>query len=142
MPEEQLTIGELAHRAGVATSALRYWEELGLLPAPSRVSGQRRYPQTAVAQVGAILFLRDVGFTLREIDALVASRSSALGDWRDLARRKLTELDQRIAQAQAARTVIAHGLGCPHDDLLECPKFASVVAARMAGLSLEEAHAH
>lgn len=141
MPEEQLTIGELAHRAGVATSALRYWEELGLLPAPSRVSGQRRYPQTAVAQVGAILFLRDVGFTLREIDALVASRSSAVGDWRDLARRKLTELDQRIAQAQAARTVIAHGLDCPHDDLLECPKFAGVVAARMAGLSLEEAHA-
>jgi DNA-binding transcriptional MerR regulator len=46
-----LTIGELARRIGVAASALRYWEEVGLLPAPARVSGQRRYSDAAVAQV-------------------------------------------------------------------------------------------
>src|SRR2546430_13539854 len=64
---EQLTIGGLARATGVATSALRYWEELGLLPAPARVSGQRRYPASAVELVGLILVLRDIGFTLREL---------------------------------------------------------------------------
>jgi predicted site-specific integrase-resolvase len=45
MPDRHLTIGELAKRTGVATSALRYYEEFGLIPAPARTSGQRRYPE-------------------------------------------------------------------------------------------------
>ncbi|HEU4424093.1 MAG TPA: MerR family transcriptional regulator [Pilimelia sp.] len=140
--EEQLTIGELANRTGVATSALRYWEEFGLLPTPARASGQRRYPQSAVELVGVILLLRDVGFTLRELKALIAVHSSATDGRRELAHRKLVELDQRIAQAQAARTAIAHALACPHDDILECPNFRSMIAARLAGSSLEAAHPH
>jgi DNA-binding transcriptional MerR regulator len=64
--ERLLTIGELARRAGVAPSALRYREGLGLLPAPARSSGQRRYPESAVALVGVLLLLRDVGFSLAE----------------------------------------------------------------------------
>ncbi|MGJ6966760.1 MerR family transcriptional regulator [Streptosporangium sp. G11] len=140
--DEQLTIGELASRTGVATSALRYWEELGLLPAPTRVSGQRRYPPSAVELVGVVLLLRDVGFTLREVKAFIASRSPAGDGWRELCQRKLTELDQRIAQAQAARTAIAHGLACPHQDLFECSNFADVITARLTGSSLEEAHSH
>ncbi|SDL39098.1 MerR family transcriptional regulator [Nonomuraea jiangxiensis] len=138
--DEQLTIGELASRTGVATSALRYWEELGLLPAPARVSGQRRYPPSAVGLVGVVLLLRNVGFTLREVKAFVTSRSLPGDGWRGLYRHKLTELDQRIAQAQAARTAIAHGLACPHEDILECSKFAAGIAAFMAGASVEEAH--
>ena len=137
---EQLTIGELASRTGVATSALRYWEELGLLPAPARVSGQRRYPPSAVGLVGVVLLLRNVGFTLREINAFIASRSRAGDGWRELYQRKLTELDQRIAQAQVARTAIAHGLACPHKDIFECANFAGGVAALLAGCSLEAAH--
>jgi DNA-binding transcriptional MerR regulator len=139
---EQLTIGELANHVGVATSTLRYWEDLGLLPPPARVSGQRRYPPATVGQVGMILLLRDVGFTLREIRAFIACRSSAGDDWRELYRRKLAELDQRIAQTQAARTAIAHGLACSHEDILECPNFAVVVTARLAGATLQEAHSH
>ena len=61
-----LTIGELARRAGVTTSALRYYEELGLLPSPARVSGQRRYPASAARLVAAILLYSDAGFTLAE----------------------------------------------------------------------------
>jgi DNA-binding transcriptional MerR regulator len=142
MPDEQLTIGELARTAGVATSALRYWERLGLLPAPARVSGQRRYPASAVGLVGEILLLRDVGFTLRELKALTAPCSDDLHDWRELQRRKLAELDERIAQARAARTAIAHALACPHQDIHSCPNFASVIAARLAGSPLDEAHPH
>ncbi|GAB2848223.1 MerR family transcriptional regulator [Actinoallomurus bryophytorum] len=137
---EQLTIGELASRTGVATSALRYWEELCVLPAPVRVSGQRRYPPSAVGLVGVVLLLRDAGFTLQEVRAFVESRSPAGDGWRELYQRKLTELDQRIAQAQVARTAIAHGLACPHEDIFECANFAGGVAAFLAGSSLEEAH--
>lgn len=140
---EELAIGDLAKATGVATSALRYWEELGLLPAPARVSGQRRYPPSAVESVGLILLLQDAGFTLRELKTLVASRHDAVDDWRALYQRKLAELDERIARTQAARTAIAHVLACPHDEgVLHCSTFSDVLAARLAGASLAEAHSH
>ncbi|MFI1459266.1 MerR family transcriptional regulator [Nocardia carnea] len=137
---DQLTIGELASRTGVATSALRYWEGLGLFPAPARVAGQRRYPPSAVGLVSVVVALQKVGFTLREIKAFIASGSVADAGWRELYQYKLDELDQQIAQAMAARTALAHGLACTHQDIVECPKFTSGVAALLAGSSLEEAH--
>jgi len=142
MSERLLSIGELARRAGVATSALRYWEELGLLPSPGRISGQRRYSESAVGLVGVILLLRDAGFSLAELKALMASRSVALDEWQRLARRKLAELDEQIAKAQVAREAIDHALRCPHEDILHCTNFHSLVTARLAGQSLHEAHLH
>jgi DNA-binding transcriptional MerR regulator len=142
MSERLLTIGELARRAGVATSALRYWEELGLLPAPARISGQRRYPESAVALVGVILLLHDVGFSLAEQKALMASRGVAPDEWQRLAGRKLAELDEQIAKARAAREAIDHALRCPHEDILHCPNFRSLITARLAGQPLHEAHPH
>lgn len=142
MSERLLTIGELARRAGVATSALRYYEELDLLPTAARISGQRRYPESAVRLVGLILLLRDAGFSLSEQKALMALRAVAPDEWKRLHRRKLAELDDRIARARAAREAIEHGLRCPHQDILECPNLASLVAARLAGRPLHEAHAH
>jgi DNA-binding transcriptional MerR regulator len=135
-----LTIGELARRAGVSTSALRYYEELGLLPAPARVSGQRRYPESAAQVVGMILLYSDAGFTLAEQRALMASGHGAHGDWERLARRKLAELDQQIARAQAARDAIRHGLRCPHDDITRCPNFNFGITARLAGQPLSRSH--
>ena len=142
MGDRHLTIGELAKRTGVATSALRYYEELGLLPAPGRVSGQRRYPESAVGLVGVILLLRDVGFSLRESKALLASRTPAGEGWRGLAQRKLADLDQQIAKAQTAKEAITHALHCPYDDITTCPTSSKVIAARLAGQPLQEAHPH
>lgn len=142
MPDSLLTIGELACRAGVATSAVRYWEELGLLPAPARISGQRRYPASDAGRIGVILLLRDAGFTLAEQKEFMASHAAAPGDWQRLARRKLAELDEQIAKARTARDAIGHALRCPHQDILECPNFASLVAARLAGQPLRETHPH
>jgi DNA-binding transcriptional MerR regulator len=142
MSDRLLTIGELARRAGVATSALRYWEDLGLLPTAARIAGQRRYPESAVGLVGLILLLRDVGFSLAEQKALMAARAVALDDWRRLARRKLADLDDQIAKAQAAREAIEHALRCPHEDIRQCPNFASVITARLAGQPLHQAHPH
>jgi DNA-binding transcriptional MerR regulator len=142
MSDRLLTIGELARRAGVAPSALRYWEDLGLLPAPARISGQRRYPRSALERVGIILLLGEVGFTLAEQKAFMASRAVAPADWRRLARGKLAELEDQIAKAQTARQAIEHALRCPHDDILECPTFASVIAARLTGQPLHQGHPH
>jgi DNA-binding transcriptional MerR regulator len=142
MSGELMTIGELANRTGVAASALRYWEDLGLLPPPERVSGQRRYPRSAVARVGLVVLLRDVGFTLVEAKAMIAARSLPGDDWRVLAERKITELDRRIAHAEAAREAIAHAICCPCEDILECPTFTGVVAARLSGTPFDQAHSH
>jgi MerR family transcriptional regulator, copper efflux regulator len=142
MINRDLTIGELAKRTGVATSALRYYEQLGLIPAPVRVSGQRRYPESAVGLVGMILLLRDVGFSLRESKAFLAPRTQAVDSWRGLAQRKLVDLDEQIARAQTAKEAITHALHCPHDDILTCPTGANVIAARLAGRTFAEAHQH
>lgn len=137
-----LTIGELADRTGVAVSALRYYEELGLVPAARRVSGQRRYDESAAGLVSVIMFLRDVGFSLAETKALIWSRSGSPGTWRELTRHKLAELDERIAAAQVARAALQHALRCKQEDIFSCPNFAQVLAARRAGKTLEEAHQH
>ena len=142
MSDRLLTIGELARRTGIASSALRYYEELGLLPRPARISGQRRYPESAVRLVGIILLLREVGFSLAEQKALMASRGVALDEWRRIARRKLAELDEQIAKARAAREAIDHALRCPHDDILHCTNCHSLITARLAGRPLHEAHSH
>jgi len=128
-----LTIGELAGCTGVAPSALRYYEEIGLLAPVARVSGQRRYVPEAESVVGTILFFADVGFTLAEIKQLMEARSVTPQSWRELARRKLAELDERIAEARAARVAVEHAVACPHDDIVTCPKFQAAVRRRLDG---------
>jgi DNA-binding transcriptional MerR regulator len=136
--ETTLTIGQLARRTGAAPSALRYYEEIGLLAPTARVSGQRRYGPGAVGVVGTVLFLADVGFTLAEIGQLMEARSTSPRTWRDLARRKLAELAERIAEAQAARVAVEHAIACPHDDIITCPNFQDVVRRRLDGEPLQE----
>jgi MerR family redox-sensitive transcriptional activator SoxR len=138
MPDDLLTIGQLSTATGVAPSALRYYEELGLLSPAARESGQRRYQPIAVAVVGLVVLLRDLGFTLAEIQRLFASRAVAPDAWRALAEAKLVEIDRHIADAQAARVAIEHSLNCPQDDLLACPNFWSLVATRLTGQPLSE----
>jgi DNA-binding transcriptional MerR regulator len=139
--DQLLTIGELGRRTGVATSALRYYEELGLLRPAGRVSGHRRFTNSAVVHVGIILFLRDAGFSLAEIKQFVSAPPRSRGGWRALAERKAAELDALIAQATLARTALEHALACRHPDITTCPNFSAVVMGRLAGESLDQAHA-
>jgi DNA-binding transcriptional MerR regulator len=139
--EHALTIGELSCRTGLATSALRYYEDLGLIPPPRRVSGQRRYDAGVVALVGVVLLLRDVGFSLAEIKDLFTTPNSR-AEWRRAAHGKLAELDAQIHKAQVARGALEHALRCRHDDLGQCPNFLHTIAARLDGRPLEDAHPH
>src|SRR5215211_9158788 len=75
MPDEGLLpIGELARRTGVATSALRYYERIGLLPPAERASQRRHYPPSVAERVALIRLYQDAGFTLEEIGRLLAAR--------------------------------------------------------------------
>ena len=132
MPDDGLVpIGELARRTGVATSALRYYERIGLLAPAERVGQRRHYPPSVAERVALVRLYQDAGFTLGEIGRMLAARSQGRRGWGDLAERKLAELDARIADAQQARTLIKHALECPHDDLLACPSFRSAIDAQL-----------
>jgi DNA-binding transcriptional MerR regulator len=96
-----LTIGELAEQEGVAASALRYYEKLGLLEPAERRSGRRYYRRSAVETAGSILFLRDVGFTLTEIGQLRSSSADRPAR-RALLASKLEELARRAVAISAA----------------------------------------
>jgi DNA-binding transcriptional MerR regulator len=132
MPENGLMpIGELARSTGVASSALRYYERIGLL-SPAERSGQRRhYPPSSAERVALIRLCQEAGFTLAEIGRMVAGISRGRTAWGDLAERKIAELDARIADAQRAKRLIKHALECPHRDLLDCPNFRSALEAHL-----------
>ena len=132
MPENGLVpIGELARRTGVATSALRYYERIGLLSPAERVGQRRHYSPSSAERVALIRLCQDgqdAGFTLAEIGRLLEGWSRA---WGRLAERKIAELDARIADAQRAKELITHALECPHRDLFACPNFRSALEAHL-----------
>lgn len=133
-----LSIGELAKRTSVATSALRYYDELGLVRPAARESGQRRYAETAVTAVGVVLFLREVGFTLAEIGSLVAADEQR--PWRQTIERKLAELAEQQHRLDLARTALEHGQQCPAANPTRCPRFRSIIEGYLRGQSVEESH--
>ena len=126
-----LPIGELARRTGVATSALRYYERIGLLSPAARTGQRRHYTSSSAERVALIRLYQDAGFTLDEIGRMLAAKSQGRRGWGDLAERKMAELDARIADAQRAKKLIQHALDCPHTDLLTCPNFRSALDAHL-----------
>jgi len=90
-----LRISDVARQAGLQASAIRYYEQIGLLPKPERESGQRRYDEAALYRLALIQRARQLGFTLAEIRELFfgfRSVTPASERWRALSRRKLAEL--------------------------------------------------
>ncbi|MGH9230402.1 MAG: MerR family transcriptional regulator [Acidimicrobiales bacterium] len=134
-----LSIGELAERTGVATSALRYYDDLGLVQPAARASGRRRYAEAAVAQVGVILFLREVGFSLAEIGSLLAGGERR--SWQNIIDRRLAAIAEQQHRLDVARTALEHALRCPSGEPVRCPRFRSIIQDRLRGRSLEESHA-
>jgi DNA-binding transcriptional MerR regulator len=110
---ELLTIGEVARRAGVAPSAIRYYERRGLLAADARESGQRRYRGETLRRLVFIGMLQDAGLGLEEIDGIL--RAATVAEWKAVARARLEVLDAHIAQLQHAREVLAGALLCRFD---------------------------
>ena len=116
-----MPIGEVARRAGLAPSALRYYERLGLLPEPVRDSGRRRYDDSILLRLRVIQFARQCGFTLREISQLFAGRPYS-ATLRALAGRKLDELEHAIERLHAMRGLLRLGLRCDCLTLEQCAR--------------------
>jgi MerR family redox-sensitive transcriptional activator SoxR len=118
-----MKIGQLAVRAGLQASAIRYYEKRGLLAAPQRTGGQRSYPSDALDRVLLIRFASDMGFTLAEIKLFLSGLrdNSPVGPrWKKLASRKLAEVEQNIARSLKLKSLL-HGLqGCHCASLEQC----------------------
>jgi MerR family redox-sensitive transcriptional activator SoxR len=120
---DDLPIGEVARRAGLRPSAVRYYERLGLLPAPRRVNGQRRYRQETVQALTVIQFARGVGFSLAEIRGFwpqIGRKDSVSDCWPDSAREKLRQLDEQIEHIQRMQARLERALDCHCRQLVDC----------------------
>ena len=118
-----MKIGELAARANLNASAIRYYEKMGLLAAPQRVGGQRRYPTDSLDRVLLIRFATDMGFTLAEIKLFLSGlRDNApVGPrWRKLAARKLAKVEQTIACSLKLKSLLQGLLRCHCPSLQFC----------------------
>lgn len=122
---KDLAISDVARLLGLRTSAIRYYEQIGLLPAPLRKSGQRRYDESAVFRLAVIQRAQEAGFTLEEIRKLFFGFPPGTPPpkrWRELSRRKQTELQERISRLKLMQTLLKRVEDCQCDVLDKCGK--------------------
>jgi MerR family redox-sensitive transcriptional activator SoxR len=114
--KEQLTISEVARRSGVAASALRYYEERGLIDSERAGSGHRRYPRSVLRRIAFIVFAQRVGLTLEEINDELAKlppdRVPNKRDWSRLSTGWSARIDERIAELERLRAGLTECIGC------------------------------
>jgi MerR family transcriptional regulator, redox-sensitive transcriptional activator SoxR len=114
--KEVLTIAEVAERSGVATSALRFYEDEGLIQSQRTDAGHRRYPRAVIRRVAFIVFAQRVGLTLDEIRVELAklpqNRVPERSDWAKLSRGWTTRIDERISELQRLRAGLTDCIGC------------------------------
>jgi MerR family redox-sensitive transcriptional activator SoxR len=111
-----LPIGEVARRSGVASSALRFYEERGLISSERAGSGHRRYPRPVLRRIAFIVFAQRIGLTLEEIGAELAKlpphHAPTRGDWARLSSTWTSRIDDRIAELQRLRHGLTECIGC------------------------------
>lgn len=107
-PDAPYSIGQLAHRFGMRTSALRYYEEAGLLMPSKRVGGQRRYDEGSVARLRLIQLAQSTGFQLSEIRTLLAGDE----EWRALTITKIAELKAKSQELKKMSRLLEGALEC------------------------------
>src|SRR5262245_56167886 len=121
--EKGLSIGEVAARAGVNASALRYYESIGLLPAPQRINGRRCYDETILQRLAILQLAQKAGFTISEIDELFhgfSAETPPAERWQVMAQQKMAELEETITRAQQMKRLLEHGLRCTCLRLEDC----------------------
>jgi DNA-binding transcriptional MerR regulator len=131
MEPAPLTIGEMAGRAGVATSALRYYERRGLLVADERQSGQRRYRDDTLRRLVFIGMLQDAGLSLDDIAGILDAPD--VGTWKAIAKTRLEVLDDEIERLQLARAYLRGALLCRYDHpATDCKIMGAEIDRRLA----------
>jgi MerR family transcriptional regulator, redox-sensitive transcriptional activator SoxR len=125
----ELEIGEVAAQAGVQPSALRYYESIGLLPAPRRVNGRRRFDPSVLQRLAVIRVAKEAGFTISEIQTFLDGfepDTPLSTRWRGLAEKKLAEIDALILRAETMKGLLQQGLNCGCMTFEDCPMFQDV----------------
>ena len=124
---ESMSIGEVAWRAGIRPSALRYYEGVGVLPAPERENGRRRYDGEVLREVldrmAVVRVAQQAGFTISEIRTLLNGFSEETPPserWRLLAEEKLPEVEALVKRALGMRALLERGLRCECLRLEDC----------------------
>jgi MerR family transcriptional regulator, redox-sensitive transcriptional activator SoxR len=111
-----LTIGDVSRRSGVAASALRFYEERGLIASERAGSGHRRYPRSVLRRIAFVVFAQRVGLTLDEIGAELAklppNRVPTRHDWSGLSTGWVTRIDERIAELERLKRGLTECIGC------------------------------
>jgi DNA-binding transcriptional MerR regulator len=118
-----MRIGDAAKRVGIQASAIRYYERVGLLPAPLRIGGRRSYDDSILDLLTLVVFARHVGFSMREVRALfgndVAGKRISKR-WRALAQRKIAAIDQQVEHLHMARELLRRVSACRCVEPAEC----------------------
>jgi MerR family redox-sensitive transcriptional activator SoxR len=113
---ELLTIGETAKRSGVAASALRFYEEKGLIASERAGSGHRRYPRPVLRRIAFIVFAQRIGLNLEEIraelDKLPPNQAPKRRDWSRLSATWTARIDERIAELERLKAGLTECIGC------------------------------
>lgn len=118
-----MKIGEVAQRAGLRASAVRYYESIGLLPKPQRIAGQRRYEAEVLAQLAVINVAKHAGFRIEEIKQLLhgwPQHVPASRRWKLLGQRKVREMEERIASARRIMDLLLNVDRCECLNLEDC----------------------
>ena len=114
--DKELTIGEVAQRSGVATSALRFYEDRGLIRANRNSSGHRRYSRAVLRRVAFIVFAQKVGLSLDdiafELAELPSDRAPDRSEWARLSAAWQERIDERIAELERLRASLTDCIGC------------------------------
>ncbi len=122
--DASLRIGDVARQAGVNVSLVRYYDRIGLLPAAGRVSGQRRYDESALRRLAVIDVAQRAGLSLEEIRELLEHGSNPVSSrLRELAERRLPEIDAYIDRAQRVRAWLVRATGCGCQSIDDCALF-------------------
>jgi len=130
-----MTIGEVAHRAQVPASTIRYYERRGLLSADARQSGQRRYRIATLRRLVFIGMMQDTGLGLDEVHGVLHAATAA--EWKAIAGQRLAALDEQIAQLQHARGLLAAALWCRFDHpATDCNVMGAEIDRRLDGFGV------
>ncbi len=121
-----MAIGDLAARFGLATHVLRHWETMGLLVPATRVNGRRRYDSGHIARVAMIVRGKAAGMSLDQLAEVL--RSTSLDERHDVLRRHHAELERRLRELEASKSMIDHAMSCHAEDFTQCPAFRRLVA--------------
>jgi len=132
---ELVTIGEAAEMLALNTSALRYYEDRGLVT-PERRGGKRMYSRDQLRRLAFIQLMQRLGIRLDAASAVLDEPSE---HWRGVVRDQIAEIEELIARANGARDFLEHALACPADHPVDqCPHMIEVLDKRLGGVTLEE----